>query len=363
MYGRAKNGFLPRKEYITAMSVDTILKLKLIQATEFSVVCFYCQNSGDIVQCEYRKEKRKIMIYTLTLNPAVDLLSFQDKIFNIGKTNIAEEEKIIFGGKGINISRVLKNLDTESVVITLVAGFTGDALIEDLERSGIKNEYIKIEDGITRINLKIKTEVETEINGKGPEVKKADIDKIYNILEKIRDDDILVLTGSVPSGCDDNIYEEIIKSIRDKNKKTKVIVDARKDLLINTLKYNPFLIKPNKAELEEIFGKELKEKDDIIFSMRDLQKQGAVNVCVSLGKGGALFLDEEGNVYSKEALKGDVINTVGAGDSLLAGFIYKYLKTKEYREVFDFAVICASASAFCTGFPSKEMIVSVGGEL
>ena len=283
------------------------------------------------------------MIYTITFNPALDYIS-QVENFEVGKINRTNTEKILPGGKGLNVSIVLKNLEYNSTALGFIAGFTGDELKKQLEEYKINTDFIKVKKGITRINVKISSKEETALNGNGPEITKEDIQNLLDKIDKIKKDDIVILAGNVPKGINNNIYEIICVKL-EKNGVT-YIVDATKELLINVLKYKPFLIKPNKEELEETFKVKIKTKEDIVLYAKKLQLMGAKNVLVSLGGDGAILVTAEENVYFCEAPKGKVLNTVGAGDSMVAGFLAGYLKTQDYEYALKMGIATGSASAF-----------------
>lgn len=283
------------------------------------------------------------MIYTITFNPALDYIS-QVENFEVGKINRTKTEKILPGGKGLNVSIVLKNLEYNSTALGFIAGFTGEELKKQLEDYKINTDFIKVKKGITRINVKISSKEETALNGNGPEITKEDIQNLLDKIDKIKKDDIVILAGNVPKGINNNIYEIICVKL-EKNGVT-YIVDATKELLINVLKYKPFLIKPNKEELEETFKVKIKTKEDIVLYAKKLQLMGAKNVLVSLGGDGAILVTVEENVYFCEAPKGKVLNTVGAGDSMVAGFLAGYLKTQDYEYALKMGIATGSASAF-----------------
>ena len=283
------------------------------------------------------------MIYTITFNPALDYIS-QVENFEVGKINRTQTEKILPGGKGLNVSTVLKNLAYNSTALGFIAGFTGEELKKQLEDYGIKTDFIKVKKGITRINVKISSKEETALNGNGPEISKEDIQELLDKIDKIKKDDIVILAGNVPKGINNNIYEIICVNL-EKNGVT-YIVDATKELLINVLKYKPFLIKPNKEELEETFKVKIKTKEDIILYAKKLQLMGAQNVLVSLGGEGAILVTAEDKVYFHEAPKGKVLNTVGAGDSMVAGFLAGYLKKQDFEYALKMGIATGSASSF-----------------
>ena len=283
------------------------------------------------------------MIYTITFNPALDYIS-QVENFEIGKINRTKTEKILPGGKGLNVSIVLKNLAYNSTALGFIAGFTGEELKKQLEDYGVSTDFIRVKKGMTRINVKISSKEETALNGNGPEISKEDIQELLDKIEKIKKDDIVILAGNIPKGINNNMYEIICVNL-EKNGVT-YIVDATKELLTNVLKYKPFLIKPNKEEIEETFKIKVKTTEDIILYAKKLQLMGAQNVLVSLGGDGAILVTNDNNVYFCEAPKGNVVNTVGAGDSMVAGFLAGYLKKQDYEYALKMGVATGSASAF-----------------
>lgn len=296
------------------------------------------------------------MIYTVSFNPAWDYVMSVDN-FEIGKTNRSSFESIMFGGKGINVSAILKELDVTSTALGFVAGFTGEALESEIKSKGIKTDFIKLSKGMTRINVKLKTGKETEINGRGPEIDDSAIKLLFDKLDTLSDGDILILAGSIPTGMPDDIYEKILERLKDKG--VTFVVDATKDLLLNVLKYNPFLIKPNIHELEEIFKTELKTDDDIVQKAKVLQSKGAKNVLISMGGDGAILIDEADNVHKIGVAEGKVINSVGAGDSMVAGFTAGYLKYHDYSLALKLGTAAGNATAFSEGLAKRELIDTV----
>lgn len=298
------------------------------------------------------------MIYTITFNPALDYIT-QVENFKTGEINRTKTETILPGGKGLNVSIVLKNLGIENTALGFVASFTGEELIRKLEAQGIKTDFIKVKEGITRINVKIssfndnKVE-ETALNGMGPQITKKNIDELLNKIQNMTGNDFVILSGNIPKNLENNIYEKICKILKEKG--ITFIVDSTQDLLINVLKYNPFLIKPNKEELEETLKHNIHTKEDIINSAKTLQEMGAQNVLVSLGDDGAILITKEGETYFSEAPKGQVINTVGAGDSMVAGFLAGYYKTKDYEYALKMGVSAGSASAFSVNLATKDKV-------
>ena len=293
------------------------------------------------------------MIYTVTFNPSLDYI-VTVKDFKTGVVNRTTEEIIFPGGKGINVSMVLKNLGYESTALGFMAGFTGEAICNLLDKKGITTDFITVEKGVSRINVKLRSNEESEINGQGPEILDTDIQKLYSKLDTLGDGDTLVLAGSIPDVMPQSIYMDIMKHFEGKN--IRIVVDATKDLLVNVLAYKPFLIKPNNHELGEIFGVEISDKDDVVMYARKLQEKGARNVLVSMAGDGAVLVTEDGQEFRAEAPKGKVVNSVGAGDSMVAGFIAGYLSTKEYIEAFKLGVCTGSASAFSEELATKAEV-------
>lgn len=293
------------------------------------------------------------MIYTVTLNPSLDYIVAVDD-FKLGYTNHTSSELMLPGGKGTNVSIVLKNLGIDSTALGFVAGFTGDEIVRELEETGINTDFIKMKDGISRINLKLSSIDGTEINGQGPDIPKEQLDKLMERLMLLGEGDILVLAGSIPVTMPSDIYEQIMKKLQDKN--VTIIVDATKDLLLNVLKYHPFLIKPNHHELGEIFGVELSEWEDVVPYAKKLQEMGAVNVLVSMGGKGGVLLSEDGKVVATKATTSVVKNSVGAGDSSVAGFIAGWLQKKDYDYAFSMAMATGGASAASDYLATKQEV-------
>ena len=300
------------------------------------------------------------MIYTITFNPALDYISKVDN-FEIGKINRTKEEKILPGGKGLNVSTVLKNLGFQSTALGFIAGFTGKELKTEIEKYGIQTDFIEVKEGITRINVKISSDVETALNGNGPIITEADIEKLLEQISKFNNEDIVILAGNIPKGIKNNIYE-IICSKLEKNGVT-FVVDSTKELLINVLKYKPFLIKPNKEELEETFKEKIETKEEIIVHAKKLQLIGAQNVLISLGGEGAILLTTEGKEFYSKAPKGKVINTVGAGDSMVAGFIAGYVKSGDFEQAFKMGIATGSASSFSMNLATAEEVANLLKEI
>ena len=300
------------------------------------------------------------MIYTVTLNPSLDYIA-ECKDFTLGATNRTSSEIIYPGGKGINVSIVLSNLGDRTTALGFLAGFTGehiDSLIEDM---GISSRMIRLDEGMSRINLKLKSKEETELNGMGPNISIIDIARLYQKLESITEDDILVLAGSIPPSVSEGLYSDIMERL--KETKIKIVVDATKDLLMNVLDKKPFLIKPNIHELGELFNVKLDSADEALPYALKLKEMGAVNVIISMGKDGAMMVDEYGNSYTMNSPEGKLINSVGAGDSLVAGFLHKYLETGDYEEAFRYGVCTGSASAFSSALATKEEVEKLYREI
>ena len=300
------------------------------------------------------------MIYTVTLNPSLDYIA-ECKDFTLGATNRTSSEIIYPGGKGINVSIVLSNLGDRTTALGFLAGFTGehiDSLIKDM---GISSRMIRLDKGMSRINLKLKSKEETELNGMGPNISIIDIARLYQKLESITEDDILVLAGSIPPSVSEGLYSDIMERL--KEKKIKIVVDATKDLLMNVLDKKPFLIKPNIHELGELFNVKLDSADETLPYALKLKEMGAVNVIISMGKDGAMMVDEYGNSYTMNSPEGKLVNSVGAGDSLVAGFLHKYLETGNYEEAFRYGVCTGSASAFSSALATKEEVEKLYKEI
>lgn len=296
------------------------------------------------------------MIYTVTFNPSLDyIVSVND--FQLGLTNRTDSELILPGGKGINVSTILMNLGIDSTAFGFAAGFTGEEIIREVEAMGIRSDFIKIDSGISRINLKLKNIDGTEINGSGPEISEEKIEELLRKLDILGEGDILVLAGSIPASMPADMYSTIMERLQHKN--VTFIVDATKDLLINVLKYKPFLIKPNNHELGEFFDVKLTTREEVIPYGKKLQKQGARNVLISMAGEGAVLVAEDGSVYEAPAPKGTLVNAVGAGDSMVAGFTAGWIEKKDYRHAFYMGVSAGSASAFSEYLATKEEIMDL----
>ncbi len=296
------------------------------------------------------------MIYTVTFNPSLDYIITVDN-FTMGMTNRTKSEQMLPGGKGINVSIVLKNLGFESTALGFISGFTGDEIAKRIDEMGCKADFTKVENGASRINIKLKNEEGTEINGMGPDIDK---DKVKVLLEKInglKAGDVLVLAGSIPATVSEEIYGNIMEMLADRD--IMIIVDATNKLLLNVLKNGPFLVKPNNHELGEIFGIEINDKDNAIKYAYKLQEMGAKNVLVSMAGEGAVLVGENGTAYKAKAPKGHLINAVGAGDSMVAGFIAGYLEGNDLKQAFAMGVSAGSASAFSENLATKDEVIRV----
>ncbi|MFT8348435.1 1-phosphofructokinase [Clostridium saccharoperbutylacetonicum] len=293
------------------------------------------------------------MINTITLNPSLDYIVKVDS-FKVDKLNRTEEEQIYAGGKGINVSIVLTNLGVENKALGYVAGFTGDEILRQVKNHGVDCDFIRLENGISRINVKLKSDGETEINGSGPEITEDNLKALFGKLSYLEKGDYLVLSGSIPGSVPDDIYEKIMSRLLEKG--VEFVVDATKDLLLKVLKYKPFFIKPNHHELAEMFNATLESDDDIIKYGKKLQEMGAKNVLISMAGDGAILLTENGNPIKREVPKGTLRNSVGAGDSMVAGFICGYLKNNDINEAFKMGIATGSASAFSDELATKEQV-------
>ena len=296
------------------------------------------------------------MIYTVTFNPAIDYV-VELVSFNIGEVNRTTREYMNLGGKGVNVSRVLTNLEIPNISLGFIAGFTGEALKTGLGEMDVKTDFIKLKEGNTRINVNIKGITETDINARGPEISDEAIDELYSKLDNLKDGDILVLAGSIPASLPSDMYERIMSRLYGKG--IKFVVDATKDLLMKSLKYEPFLIKPNNHELGEVFGIQLKNDDEIIYYARELKKKGAKNVLVSMAGDGAVLVDENNIAHRIGTPKGKVVNSVGAGDSMVAGFLAGYLENGDYQHALKMGTASGSASAFSEGLATKQEVMDL----
>ncbi len=292
------------------------------------------------------------MYYTITLNPAVDMLTKAEN-FSLGKLNRTAEAVYVVGGKGINISMLLNNIEKDTVALGFVAGFTGYYIKEELKKLGVKTDFVETS-GQTRINIKLTTETETEINGQSSAVTEKNLAQFYEKLDNLTAEDTVFLSGNIILGMTTEDFVNIAKIV--KEKKATLVVDSNKDLVLETLKYNPFVVKPNEFELGEMFGVEIKTQEDLLFYARKLQQLGAKNVLVSRGGNGAILLTEENEVLSVGVAKGEIVSTVAAGDSMLAMFVAKYDETKDYKQALKYASAAGGATSFSAGVGSKQLI-------
>lgn len=300
------------------------------------------------------------MIYTVTFNPAIDYVVYVSEL-KVGKTNRSQHEDVFLGGKGINVSTMLNNLGVENKALGFVAGETGELVEQGLKERGMDTDFIRLPEGDTRINVKVRGKLETEVNGSGPHIPDVYIQQLMEKLDQVNDDDVIVLSGSVPRSVSKDVYANIMEQM--KGRPVKIVVDAAGDLMKNVLPHRPFLIKPNRAELEGLAGKVLGKTREIMRSAKDLQAQGARNVLVSLGGDGALLLDETGKFHRIGVPKGELKTSVGSGDSMVAGFLAGYQKTGDYVTALRTGAACGSASAFSTALATREEVESMYHEL
>lgn len=296
------------------------------------------------------------MIYTVTFNPSLDYIVSVDD-FKLGMTNRTSSELLLPGGKGINVSTVLMNLGIESTALGFTAGFTGDEIERRLKTMGVKSEFIKINQGNSRINLKLKSIDGTEINGSGPDISEEEAQRLIRRLEGLTEGDVLFLAGSIPASLPDDMYQRIMGRLQKKG--IRIVVDATGELLTNVLEYHPFLIKPNNHELGEIFHTTLQTREQVVPYGKKLQEMGARNVLISMAGEGAVLVAEDGQVLMAPAPEGRLVNGVGAGDSMVAGFMAGWLLKKDYAHAFYLGVSAGSASAFSERLATKEEILEV----
>ena len=296
------------------------------------------------------------MIYTVTLNPSLDyFVTVPD--FTLGKTNRTVSEQILPGGKGLNVSMVLKNLSRESCCLGFIAGFVGQEILRLFEELSIPSDFISIPEGCSRINIKLKNYEGTEINGMGPAVSPAHLRALYARIKTLKPQDTLVLAGSIPSGLPSSVYKEIMANLADQD--VRIVVDAAKNLLLESLPFHPFLIKPNEQELGELFGVTLSDREDVIPYAKKLQEMGACNVLVSMGGKGAVLAAADKKLYSSPAPAGKLVNAVGAGDSMVAGFLAGFEETGDYGHAFKMAVSAGSASAYSETFATADEVMAL----
>ncbi|MGN1030587.1 MAG: 1-phosphofructokinase family hexose kinase [Butyricicoccaceae bacterium] len=297
------------------------------------------------------------MIYTVTLNPCIDY-HVRMKPLRVGRVNRVQEESIRVGGNGINVSYVLNTLKMENKALSIVAGFTGEEICRLLVVDGIEHEYIWLDQGSSRINMQIRNGEDTSINGLGPTVTDKDIERIIRLLDQVQDGDTVVLAGAVPAGARDTVYADILSALQDRD--LRIVVDAKRSLLLNTLKYRPFLIKPNQQELADIFFLSSDNVDDLVRQAKSLQSMGARNVLISMGANGSLLVTEDGQVLSHSAMDGTVRNTVGCGDSMIAGFLSGCDRSDgNLVDAYRMAIAAGSANAFSEGRGTYEEIMKL----
>lgn len=297
-----------------------------------------------------------MMIYTVTFNPSLDYIVSVEN-FQLGLTNRTSSELMLPGGKGVNVSTVLMNLGIENTALGFAAGFVGDEIVRQMEEMGVQNGFIRIEEGVSRINLKLKSIDGTEINGQGPVISPEHVEELMKQLDRLGEGDVLFLSGSIPASMPDDAYQKIMERLDGRG--VQIVVDATRDLLMKVLEYHPFLIKPNNHELGEIFDVELRTREEVIPYAKKLQEKGAVNVLVSMAGKGAVLLAEDGSVYAAEAPKGTLKNGVGAGDSMVAGFLAGYGESGDYEHAFRMGLAAGSASAFSEQLATKDEIKKV----
>jgi 1-phosphofructokinase len=293
------------------------------------------------------------MIYTVTLNPSLDYIVSVDN-FMTGRVNRTSKELMFPGGKGINVSIVLHNLGMTSTALGFIAGFTGEEIKRQVREFGIDEQFIAIQEGLSRINVKLRSNEESEINGMGPNIGEKALSEFMGQLDELQRGDVLVLAGSIPDKMPATMYRDIMERLQDRG--IMIVVDATRELLVNVLELHPFLIKPNNFELGEIFGVELESREQIVTYAKKMQDMGARNVLVSMAGDGAIMVAEDGSVYETPAPKGKVVNSVGAGDSMVAGFVYGYLSEESYEKAFYMGVSTGSASAFSENLATKEEV-------
>ncbi len=294
------------------------------------------------------------MIYTVTFNPSLDYIVRMDS-FATGEINRVNYEQVLAGGKGINVSIVLKNLGQNNTALGFLAGFTGEEIKRQLHEFGVTNDFVQLNQGFSRINVKAKAENETEINGQGPDIDEAKREELFTKLDQLQADDTLVLAGSIPKTLPDDIYQQIMARLNGKG--IRIIVDAEKKLLLNVLQYHPFLIKPNNHELGDMFGVTLTTDAEIIEYAKKLQAKGAQNVLISMAGDGAILLTTDGTTYKCPAPKGKLVNSVGAGDSMVAGFITGFNESAgDFKTAFHMGVATGSASAFSDNLATRPEV-------
>ena len=296
------------------------------------------------------------MIYTVTFNPSLDyIVSVED--FKLGLTNRTSSELMLPGGKGLNVSMVLGNLGIENTALGFIAGFTGEEIVRRIEQMGVRSDLITVDNGISRINVKLKSIDGTEINGCGPQIREESVQRLMEKLDVLGAGDVLILAGSIPASMPDDMYRRIMERLSGRD--VMIAVDATKDLLVNVLSYHPFLVKPNNHELGEIFGVELNTRTEVIPYAKKMQEMGAVNVLVSMAGEGAVLAAADGSIHEAPAPEGKLVNGVGAGDSMVAGFLAGWMEKKDYRHAFAMGLSAGSASAFSEQLATREEVEAV----
>lgn len=294
------------------------------------------------------------MVYTLTLNPSLDYMMPVQQL-RIGATNRSEGEQIRIGGKGINVSILLRSLGVENLALGIAAGFTGEELLRRMNEEGIRHDFLMGGEGFTRINVKLLSEDETEINGSGPVIGESETQALLRQLVEIHSGDYLVISGSAPRGIPEDFLDRLLgKAIQ---QGAEIVLDISGPALRQALRYRPFLIKPNQHELEEVLGVSIPDREQALLHGKKLQELGARNVLISLGAEGAVLLDEKGGVYSKKAPDGLLVSSVGAGDSMVAGFLAGWIQSHAYDQAFCMGLAAGSASAFSWDIAKPEDVL------
>ncbi len=296
------------------------------------------------------------MVYTITLNPAVDYVIWLERL-KTGDINRAVRESAFAGGKGINVSAVLKSLDVETAALGFAAGFTGGAVLSELGRLDIRSDFVLLKSGLTRINVKLRGDGETDINGAGPYIGRDDLCALLEKLDKLGPGDAAVISGSAPRDMEPGFFPEILEKLRSRG--AEIVADVAGEMLLKALEYRPFLIKPNREELAEIFGGQAEEDSEVAVQAERLRELGARNVLVSLAGSGAMLLSEDGEIFRTSAPQGELVNSVGAGDSMVAGFLAGYLKTGDYRQALKLGTAAGSATAFSEGLAGATKILEI----
>lgn len=294
------------------------------------------------------------MVYTLTLNPSLDYM-MPVRQLRTGATNRSEGEQIRIGGKGINVSILLRRLGVENLALGIAAGFTGEELLRRMDEKGIRHAFLMGGEGFTRINVKLLSEKETEINGSGPVIGEAEVEALFRQIAEIRSGDFLIISGSMPRGVSADFLNRLLQQAVQQG--AEIVLDISGPALLEALQYHPFLIKPNQHELEEILGVSIPNREQALLHGKKLQELGARNVLISMGAEGAVLLDEQGGVYSKKAPDGLLVSSVGAGDSMVAGFLAGWIQSHVYDQAFCMGLAAGSASAFSWDMAKPEEVL------